>query len=183
LDNLRRLLNAGVPVIVVTLLHPGEDTGHYRLVVGYDLPSRTMLLQDSYYGPELWVRDDDFLAAWQPFFYVYLPLYRPRDEELVKSLLTPDWDDATMKARAFARASEEAKASPQDAYVWYNLGQANFLLGDMEAAVAAYEHAVSMDSSGGIFWYQSRNFLAAKTATGRVPASANSGAMPAGPSS
>jgi len=166
LETLYRLLNAGIPVITETWLRVGEDIGHYRLVNGYDLSAGTLLTQDSYHGPNVWVSADDFLAMWQPFLYVYIPLYRPADEPLAASAVGPAWERSKMIARALAGAENETVSAPLNPYAWYNLGDARFLANDMEGAVVAYERAVAAGLPRRFFWYHF-HFFTALNATGR----------------
>ena len=166
LDLLRRLNNAGIPVLTAGWLRVGEDIGHYRVVRGYDLATGELLTQDSYHGPDRWVTAEDFLAMWHPFFYAYAPLYRAEQEPLVAALVGADWDDEAMAARALADAEAAVAAAPDDPYAWYNLGDAHFLRGDFEAAVAAYERSVEIGLPPRFFWYQFK-FFTALNATGQ----------------
>jgi len=160
LDILRRLNAAGIPVLTEGWLSVGEDIGHYRVVRGYDLDTSTLLTQDSYHGASVWVSDQDFVSMWQPFFFAYAPLYRADEEALVAGIIGPDWDDGAMAAHALASAEVAAQAEPDNAYVWYNLGDARSLAGDWEPALDAYEKAVALGLPPRFFWYRFGHFTA-----------------------
>jgi hypothetical protein len=106
-DLLRKLNNAGIPLLTEGWLRVGEDIGHYRIVRGYDPDTGQLLTQDSFHGPNLWVDDEEFAAMWRPFFLAYAPLYRAEQEPLVTALPGADWKHEAMSAGALDGGSEQ----------------------------------------------------------------------------
>ena len=68
-DRLRRLIDAGVPVLIETWLDP-EDAGglgHYRLLVGYDDDAGAWIAYDTYVGVNLVNPQGDYQGIWLPY--------------------------------------------------------------------------------------------------------------------
>ncbi len=144
LDTLRELLSNNIPVIVEQWLDRPDDelTAHYRLVRGYDQASGVFIVNDSYVGPNLRYSEADFDQWWVAFHRVYLPVYRPEQEPLVRAIIGEEnWPDEVMWRQALTRAEQESQSNPT-LYSWYNLGEARLRLGDHAGAVAAFETAL-----------------------------------------
>ena len=142
-EKVMRFVALGMPVIVEQwLVRPNEPlTGHYRVVRGYDRAGGTFIVNDSYNGPNLRFGWAGFDALWRPFDRVYVVVYRPEDEHLVRSVLSSDWDQAAMHRRAALIAQREIETGPGDVYAWYNLGAARLGLGQVEEAAHAFDQA------------------------------------------
>ncbi|MEK6717643.1 MAG: C39 family peptidase, partial [candidate division NC10 bacterium] len=95
-DTLQRLIANGIPVLVAGWLKADEDIGHYRLVKGYDRTAGVLIVNDSYLGPDLRFPLAYFDALWWPFNRVYVPIYRPQQEEVVRAIVGGDADKAAM---------------------------------------------------------------------------------------
>ena len=162
LDRLMRLGSNGVPVIVEQWLERPDHplTGHYRVVRGYDRAAETIIVNDSYSGPELRLSYADFDRWWRPFNRRYIPLYPPDKEAVVREILGDDYDDEEMYARALAVAQGEVEENPQDATAWYNVGDSCLGSGQYEEAVAAFEQAIAIGLPQRTFWYQFGPFVA-----------------------
>lgn len=158
LDRLRQLVNAGYPVVVAAGFEPGDEDwmGHYLLVAGYDDLAGTILSQDSYLGPDTIYRQDDFDRYWRHFNRVYIVLYPPEEEAAVLALLGDDADVQSNFERALAVARQEAAASSDDPFAWFNLGTSYVLLGQYEQAALAFDRARTTGQGlpWRMLWYQ-----------------------------
>ncbi len=130
LDLLRRLLAAGIPVMVEESFYfeepywPDDDlwAAHYFLVTGYDQESKTFIGQDSFRGPDQKVPEATLDQYWQAFNRVYILIYLPDQEETVKAILGTDWDADSNRQHALEVAQAETTSTPENAFAWFNLG-------------------------------------------------------------
>jgi tetratricopeptide (TPR) repeat protein len=153
---MKRLLANDLPVIVHQWLvrpHDGVLVGHYRVLRGYDAVQGNFIANDPYVGPQLSIPYDQFDAWWRPFGRGYIPVYRAEQEALVASILGDDWNEDTNHRRALAQAQLEIQTLA-DGYAFFNLGDEYLALGDLDAAVAAYETAFTFEFPGHFLWYQ-----------------------------
>jgi len=153
LTTLKKLISAGVPVVLHHRLNLKEDYGHYTVARGYDEAQGVLIINDSYYGPGRRVAYSEFEQMWDYFNRRYLPVYRPQNRSLVNAILGPDADEPAMLRRALAASKARTAATPGNAYAWLNLGETEFLIGDNAAAVAAWEKAQSVGLPERIMWY------------------------------
>jgi hypothetical protein len=152
---LKRLLAAGVPVIVENWLHPNEDIGHVLLLRGYDDRRGVLIGDDVYLGPgHLYPYAEFDQAQWQPFNRIFLPVYRPETEPAVRSIVGADWNEAAMYQRALAAAQLETQTLPGNPYSWLNLGADALALGQNDQARAAFERSRSLGWPGRLLWYR-----------------------------
>ena len=181
LDLLRRLLRAGLPVIIEKGLEPDAATGwmgHYLTVYGYDDITSHFLVRDTYLGP--WRGDGlasytDTERYWAQFNNTFIVVYPAERAADVAATLGPTFaDPATMWAAAAERARQAARLTPDDAFAWFNLGtsltELAVLNGDNAlngAATAAYDQARRLGLPPRMVWYQF-GMYAAYLATGRV---------------
>ncbi|MGH2544517.1 MAG: C39 family peptidase, partial [Ardenticatenaceae bacterium] len=168
LDTLRLLLSNQIPVIVEQWLDRPDDelTAHYRLVRGYDLAAGVIVVNDSYTGPDRRYSGADFDSWWRAFHRVYIPVYRPDQEPLVRAIIgEANWPAEVMWQQALERAMQEVQAAP-NLYSWYNLGEARLRLGDGEGAVEAFEQSLAFGLPVRMPWYVFAH-LEAFNATGR----------------
>jgi len=154
-DRLRDLLGAGVPVIIETWFvpEPGDEMGHYRLLVGYDRDAGVFHAMDSYLGPELTVTEADMDRLWRVFNRTYIPVFARDRRAEVETLLGPDADDRAMFEAAAGRALDEIGAA-EDAFGWFNLGSSLVALGDMPGASEAFDRARALGLPWRMLWYQ-----------------------------
>jgi tetratricopeptide (TPR) repeat protein len=153
---MRRLLANDVPVIVHQWMvrpHDGALVGHYRVLRGYDAVQGHFIAGDPYLGPQLIIPDSQLDDWWRPFDRGYIPVYRPEQEALVAAILGEDWDEETNHHRALAQAEAET-LSYADGYAFFNLGDEYLALGDVAAAVEAYDRAFTFEFPDHFLWYQ-----------------------------
>jgi len=155
IETLQRLIANGVPVMVEQWLdRPGDElTGHYRLVRGYDREAGVIIVNDSYSGPKLRFPYAEFQRLWRAFNRLYIPIYRPEQESLVREIIGEDWDDGVMYRKALTVAQREIQEIG-DLYTWFNLGGDYLGLGQDEEAVAAFEQALAFGLPPRMLWYQ-----------------------------
>jgi hypothetical protein len=168
LSLLKRLLAAGLPVIVEQGLVPEGDIGwmgHYLTLFGYDDADGIFYARDSFLGP--WEEDgrepyDTVLADWRPFNNVLIAVYPPSQEAEVAMIVGPRWDDPVLMWQTAAEvARETVQAETADAFAWFNLGTALTRLyqingdeGQLPQAVAAFDQARSVGLPPRMLWYQ-----------------------------
>lgn len=153
-EQLRSLIAAGIPVMISTWLEPGKDIGHYRVVRGYDRRAGTLVLNDSYYGPQITMSTSDLEKVWAPFNHRYIPVYRPAQAAEVCRILGQDCDVQAMNRRAAEAAREWTRSAPRDPYAWLNLGDDLLALGDPTAALEAYAKATAIGLPPRLYWYR-----------------------------
>ncbi len=151
-DLVRRLLASDVPVVVNQWLSLSQHIEHYRLVIGYDLASRSFLVHDSTRGPNLWLSESEFMTLWTPTGRAYIPVYRPNQADAVAALIGVDWDDTTMYARALDRAVKDVWGAPSDPWVWARLGSYAYAVGDAATALKAWQAALLLGLPQGDIW-------------------------------
>jgi tetratricopeptide (TPR) repeat protein len=171
LDDLRRLISQGFPVIIELGINPpGEYRwmgwyGHYLLVVAYEDDSETFWVYDSWFGTsetpgENATREGRAMGyaqldrQWREFNRNYILLHRPEDGPTVNRLLADQMDDGRMWADSLARAQTELQTEAQDPFLWFNLGTSYTALGDYERAAAAYDQARTIGLPWRMLWYQ-----------------------------
>ena len=168
---LKRLVAAGYPVIAQTwFVSDKGGMGHYRLITGYDNQAGFFWAYDSYNGPNIRLKYQEFDGLWQVYNRNYLVVYPQSRAALVGKLLgertAPGWENRQAKAVA----QQETKAQPSNGFAWFNLGTSLLKLGDASGAAQAYDQARSRpvnrvydpDRRGGLagnwpwrmLWYQ-----------------------------
>lgn len=166
-DLLRRLIHAGLPVIIEKGLLPDEATGwmgHYLTLYGYDDITGHFLARDTYLGP--WHGDGlasyrDTEMFWAQFNNTFIVVYPPEREAEVAALLGPAFaDPAAMWSAAAERARAAARLDAANPFVWFNLGTSLTELAKLgdpalyEAAAAAYDQARLLGLPARMMWYQ-----------------------------
>ena len=168
-DNIKRFLAAGYPVVVekgFTCTNKDRCTGwfgHYSTVSGYDDDAGNFILQDSYFGPNLKMTYDTFVANWRAFNYIYLvffPAGAAHDTQ-VQQLLGANLDVSKNYHDALARAQQEALTSTGEAqaFAWFNVGTNLHSLKDYGGAAAAYDQARQIGLPYRMLWYQFGPYL------------------------
>lgn len=153
-------LSNDIPVIVEQWLPDEGGMGHYRLVTGFNRERGTVTFDDSLIGPDQRWTWEEFEGRWSEFNVsrIYIPIYRPDQAPLVQALLGPDASDAQMWVRAEAGARANLEAFPNDARVWFALGDALLNQGRAEEALPAYEKAYTLGLPFRFYWYQFGHF-------------------------
>jgi tetratricopeptide (TPR) repeat protein len=172
---LRRLIDAGFPVIIEKGLEPDEATGwmgHYLTVFGYDDITQHLYVRDTYLGP--WKGDGlaayrDVERYWAQFNNVFVVVYPPVREAELGELLGPGYEAPAMWAAAANRARTTVAHEPDNAFAWFNLGTSLTALarqqaGDVPtekedtelyaAATAAFDQARLLGLPARMLWYQ-----------------------------
>jgi len=159
IELLKRFTTNGIPVVVKTWLHPGEDIGHFRIVRGFDEGSKVIIQDDSYEGPNKKISYFDFLEMWQPFNYDYIIVYRKGSEEKVKAILGEEWDEQISWQNTLKRATKENELDPNNIYPNFNISVASYHLGDFEKSTKAFAE-VETRLPRRMLWYQLEPILA-----------------------
>ena len=159
---LKRLLAAGLPVIVEFWFEPDPDDGmgHYRVLSGYDEQAGAFYAHDSYVGPNVTMAYAELDAVWQVFNRAYVVVYPPESQTAVDAILTESYGGAPMWERALRIAQEEIALDQNDAFAWFNLGSSALRLGDTQQAVHAFDWARQLGLPWRMFWYQFSPFEA-----------------------
>lgn len=150
-------LAAGHPVLVLQNLGFGfYPYWHYAVLVGYDLPQQQVVLRSGRVArlqrgfsvfERTWRRADHWaITVTQPDD---LPLMASR-EAAVEALIRLDRNaDADAAYRAYNRASQRW---PEDALLWFGLGNAAFRLGRHGEARDAFTRAVKLKPQSAEIW-------------------------------
>lgn len=146
---IKTLMVAKFRVIIETgLLSPkdGSWEGHYVTPIGYDDGAGILYNLDSLLGA---AKDNqgiheeyiDLDTRWSHFNRVYIVVYSPEREGELRSILQADADPTQNVRNALAKANEERKQNPANAYAWFNVGSSYVMLKDYRNAAAAYDFA------------------------------------------
>jgi len=167
---LKRLLAHGYPVIVeaTTALDPNDALGpnddlwaaHYLLLTGYDDAAQTFSIMDSYHENHTTVTYQTLTEQWQPFNYLYLYLYLPKDEADIQSILGADWDADANRQRSLEAAQAATESNPQDAFAWFNLGSNLVYFERYDEAALAFDKSRAIGLPLRMFRYQFQPFHA-----------------------
>ncbi len=168
LSLLKRLLAAGFPMIIEESFYfqdpywPNDDlwAAHYNLLTGYDDIAQTFTGQDSFYGPNRTIRYADLDSYWQVFNRVLLLVYPPDRESELQAILGPDWDADNNRQRALETAQAEAKADPNNAFAWFNVGTNLVYFERYSEAADAYDKARQIGLPQRMLRYQFGPFFA-----------------------
>ncbi|MCB9422838.1 MAG: C39 family peptidase [Ardenticatenaceae bacterium] len=171
LYTVRRLLANDIPVILeIGIDPPGEFRwlgwyGHYLLVVAYDDALQQFWVYDSWFGTsEVPLENatsegrvltyDDVAEYWPHFNRNYIALYRPEQANLAAEIIGTEMDDAVMWQNALEEVRGETAVSPDNAFLWFNLGTIYNALGQYKEAATAYDQARSIGLPWRMLWYQ-----------------------------
>ncbi len=154
-ERVKTLVAAGFPVITPQWLdHKPDAIGHYRVVRGYNDGRGVFFVNDSMIGAGVAMPYAEFEELWRAFDFRYIPVYRPEDESRVLAILGEDADPRWNVERARTRVQRLLDERPDDAYLWFSLGTTEYLLGNVDAALAAYERAAAIGLPPKMLWYQ-----------------------------
>ena len=149
---LRRLIAAGVPVVLHQQMKLTDDIGHYR--VAYGFTESTITSGDSFLGPSIRHADADLAALWKPYAGEYVVAYRPAQQAVVQRALGEDWSRRANLQRVASAMTERVKAAPKDALAWSALGRAQLELGAPKNAARSFLTAHELGLPGKHYWYQ-----------------------------
>jgi hypothetical protein len=159
-DLIKRLLAADFPVIVEKGFEPpGEDwMGHYLLLIGYDDVEGVFFTYDSYMGHgnfqglrETYDRIDHY---WWHFNNVFIVLYPPEREAEVMQILGERADLIRAYQLTAQTAQTRAQLDPQDAWAWFNIGDALTHLGYYAEATSFFDVAFDLRLPWRTLWYR-----------------------------
>ena len=159
IDRMRRLVAAGVPVIVMQWQNRGDHAGigHYRVVRGYDEAKQLFVVNDSMTGPSQTLPYAEFDDLWGFYDYRYIPVWNDKLAPAVARVLGDDADASANVRRAITHMESRVAQQPQNAELQFGLGGAYFLAGDDARAVAQYRKAREMGMLRSVpytLWYQ-----------------------------
>jgi tetratricopeptide (TPR) repeat protein len=168
IDLLKEFIANGIPIMIEEgdeleiEYWPNDDrwAGHYLLLTGYDEAAQTFTAQDSYRGADRIVSYAETDERWKAFNRVYIIVYRPDQDALVKSILGQQWDVDFNRQSALDAAQAETEANPQDAYAWFNLGSNLVYFERYADAAQAYDQAREIGLPQRMFRYQFGPFFA-----------------------
>lgn len=168
LQLLKRFLAAGLPVMIEEGYYgevsywPNDDRwlGHYLLLTGYDDATGTFTVQDTFLGPDRQVSYEKLDEGWKTFNRVFIYLYLPAQEGLVRDILGPHWDADFNRQHALEAAQAETLANPQDAFAWFNVGSNLVYFEHYGEAAQAYDTARQLGLPQRMFRYQFGPFFA-----------------------
>lgn len=155
---LRTLLAAGVPVVLQQRLRSGSNVAHFRTVYGYQ--GGRFLTSDPLLGATLWLTEAQLVSLWHFYNGEYLVAYPPAKEGAVFAALGGDVRAASNWQRLKTISEQNVKARPNDPYNWWGLGKANLRLGNVQAAAANFDRAVSLGVPSLYYLYRQEAFEA-----------------------
>lgn len=165
---LKEFLAAGIPVMIEETFYFDEPfwanddlwAAHYQLLTGYDDAASQFIGQDSFHGPDLDIPYETLDEYWQAFNRVYILIYLPHQEELVKQILGEQWDADVNRDHALQVAQEETLADPENAFAWFNLGTNLMYFERYIEATDAYDKARELGLPQRMLRYQFGPFIA-----------------------
>jgi len=168
LEIIKRLLAAGFPVMIEesfyfdTPFYPNDDlwAAHYNLLTGYDDQQGVFISQDSFHGADLKVSYQQVEEYWQPFNYVYILLFPPEKLEQIKAILGTNWDEQQNRQSALELSQSQTEETPQNAYVWFNVGTNLVYFEQYVDAALAYDQARQLGLPQRMYRYQFGPFFA-----------------------
>jgi tetratricopeptide (TPR) repeat protein len=171
LDTLRHLITAGFPALVENTYyegdpHPRNWMSHNRIIVGYDDAAASVYTYDPLLGfggdnsgrPMPYAEFDE---TWRHFSRVYLVVYRPSDEPLLRAALGSAWDETVSRDSALEQAQTESDgAFKDDAFALFNTGAALTDLGRYDEAAPLFDRALEIGLPWRFLWYRFEPFEA-----------------------
>ena len=161
IELLKTFTTNGIPVVVKTWLHVGEDIGHFRIVRGFDEERQVVIQDDSYEGPNKKISYYDFLSMWQPFNYAYVIVYTSEQKDLVEKIIGEEVEEKSAWQNALERAGKESQLDPENVYPLFNMSASYYHLNDYENSVTAFEKAEGRLPKR-MLWYQTEPILSYK---------------------
>ena len=158
LDLLRTLVYNEFPVIIErSHMFEGYDwIGHYQTIAGYNDNQRVFIIYDSFLGDGDVITEsyDEVDSGWKDFNRTFMVVYEPSREDYLMQLLGNRATPLSAAQHAYEVALEEARANPQDAFAWFNMGTSLTMLGSYDAASTAFDRAIEVNVPWRMLWYQ-----------------------------
>ncbi len=168
IDLIRKFIAAGIPITIeegapnTESYWPGDDlwAGHYLLIHGYDDTLKVFTAEDTWLGPGKQVPYETLDKNWQAFNRVYILIYPPEKEDVVKTLLGDNWDVDTNRKNALAQSKADTEKDPKNGFAWFNLGSNQVYFEDYVTAAKSYDTARQLGLPQRMLRYQFGPFLA-----------------------
>jgi len=175
LDLLKRLVSNGYAVLIEKGTFITDTTGtlswmgHYNVVTGYSDTTKEIIVQDSYFKPDMHISYDTITEEWRAFDNVFLVVY-PADKEQNLMTVLGDYADADNANRIAAKhASDESYTltGNDQFFALFNRGTSLVNLQDYAGAASAYDAAFKLYPSlveskrpWRMMWYQTGPYFA-----------------------
>ncbi len=167
---LMALVAGGFPVLIETAYYDASDSwddwmSHNRVVMGYEgWPQDIFYVFDPLMGngPDNIGRAMPFYeldARWQHFNRDYLVIYRPEQEEALRTILGEHWDVSYNAEWTLQQAQTDWEFS-RDSFSLFNMGSALTVLGRYEEAAEAFDAARELGLTKRMLWYRFEIFEA-----------------------
>jgi tetratricopeptide (TPR) repeat protein len=168
LELIKELVAAGIPVLVEESFSfeapywPNDDlwAAHYNLITAYDDEGGTFTGQDSYHGPDQEIAYETLDEYWEAFNRVYIVVYPPEQEDLVRDILGEDWDVARNRQNALKESRLATATDPENAFAWFNLGTNLTYFERYAEAAEAFDMARTLGLPQRMLRYQFGPFIA-----------------------
>jgi hypothetical protein len=168
IDLLKKFIAASIPVVIeegssnATPSWPNDDrwAGHYLFIHGYDDALNIFTTEDTWLGPNRQVLYTDIDKNWQAFNRVYILIYPPDKEEIVKSILGDNWDVDTNRKNALAQAQADIQKNPNNGLAWFNQGSNQVYFYNYVDAAASFDKARQLGLPQRMLRYQFAPFIA-----------------------
>jgi len=165
---LKELLAAGFPMIVEEVFNydtpfwPNDDLwgAHYLLLTGYDDATRSFISQDSFHGANQSLTYDALEKNWKPFNYLYMVVYPPADEGVLRGILGANWDEDESRRHALQISQADTAHDPNDAFAWFNTGSNLVYFEQYADAARAFDSARNAGLPQRMTRYQFSPFIA-----------------------
>jgi tetratricopeptide (TPR) repeat protein len=165
---LKTFVANGIPVMIEEgdelerQWYPDDDkwAGHFLLITGYDDAKQVFYAQDSFRQANREVTYTNTDERWKTYNRVYIFIFLPNQEETVKAILGPQWDEEYNRQYALDIAQSEIDADSKDAFAWFNLGSNLVYFERYAEAAEAYDEARRIGLPQRMFRYQFGPFLA-----------------------
>jgi len=159
-DRVKRLVAAGVPVIVGQWQNRTDHAGigHWRVVRGYDNTKGVFLINDSMEGAAVPISYAAFDDLWPVYNYVYIPVWNDKLAPGVQRVMGDDMNLKTNIAHDIAYVQNRIEQQPTNAELYLALGGGYFRAGDYQKAVDYYHKARTLgliQKYPWTLWYQS----------------------------
>ena len=174
LEMIKKFVAAGFPVVIERGFEEevpqGYWMGHYGVISGYDDSTETLIVQDSFVGPN-YERPYDFIERhWRAFNYAYIVIYPPHLEVEIFTILGPHANETYNLQHAAEKAQQETTVNTgrELFFAWFNYGTSLVGLNDYHGAAQAYDQAYTvlnevypgLDPLYRILWYQTGPYFA-----------------------
>ena len=168
LELIKSLIASGYPVMIEESFYLEDRywfnddrwSGHYLLITGYDNEDEIFVTQDPMIGPDQEISYKNLEKNWQSFNNVYLMVYRPEEQDNIRSLLGANWDVDKNRQLALEKSENETRIDPDNAFAWFNLATNMLYFDQFDDAAQAYDEARSIGLPQRMFRYQFGPFIA-----------------------